>query len=225
MKKYLAVLSKASLFKQMTHEEIEQALRIIGYQIKTYLPNQSILNVGDSIASFGIVLQGGIVISNNDYWGNQNIINKLSQGSLFAESYALIPEMPIAVDVVAEGDTQVLWLLVDKLLNGKVTDNWHTQVIDNLIRNIASKNIFLNKKISHLSKRTTREKLFSYLSDEALRQAMSQFEIKYNRQQLANYLSVDRSALSSELSKLQSEGYIKYKKNKFELLNRDVDLV
>lgn len=175
--------------------------------------NQFILTAGDPAASIGVVLSGNIQVLKEDYWGRRSILAQLGPGDLFAEAffYAGVPEMPVSVLAVAP--TEILFLTKEEA-NAP-------QVLQAMVRVMANKNIRLTQKIAHISQSTTREKLLSYFSEQAQQAHSNTFSIPFNRQALADYLSVDRSAMSAELGKLQKEGVLQFHKSHFVLLEQE----
>ncbi len=177
------------------------------------------LRVGDSPESVGLVLSGSVFIIQEDYWGNRNIRARTAPGQLFAEAFACVSGAVMDVSVVADEDSAVMWLNVGRLLHTCPTScSHHSRMIRNLLSDLAANNLRSNEKLTHVSCRTTREKLLSYLSAEARRQGRPEFSIPFNRQQLADYLSVERSAMSAELSRMQRDGLITADKSRFKLL-------
>lgn len=166
----------------------------------------------------GIVLSGSVLIIQEDIWGYRNILDILSPGDSFGEVFAASIGNVLNVSVVAESECVVLMLDINRLLC--VCPNTcahHSQLIRNLLHVIANKSLRIHDKINHISKRSTREKLMSYLSAEAERQGSLTFVIPYNRQQLADYLCVERAAMSVTLSQMQKDGILSYRKNEFTL--------
>lgn len=165
-----------------------------------------------------MMLSGTALIIQEDFWGKRTIISEVLPGTIFAETYACIPTLPIEMSVISDSECDVLFLDFNKILHVCTSScTFHTRLIQNFLSSIARRNMVLTKKMQHMSKKTIREKLLSYLSAESLKSNSSTFDIPFNRQQLADYLSIDRSALSNELSKLQEEGILTYKKNRFTL--------
>ena len=154
--------------------------------------------------------------------GNRNIISKVLPAQIFAESFACTPGSHLYVSIVAEEPCKILLLNLKRVLHTCSSSCvFHHIIIRNLLSEIAKKNIQLNEKLIHMAQRTTREKLLSYLSAERNRHNSTVFDIPYNRQQLADYLSVDRSAMSNELCKMRDEGLIEFNKNHFILTASD----
>ena len=166
-----------------------------------------------------MLMEGSLHIRRDDYWGNRVIINIVKPGDMFGESYLSRQDEAILNDVVAVEDSVVMFFDVKKVLTTcSAACHFHSMVVQNLFFAISDKNRDLVRKIGHMSKRTTRDKLISYLSEEAGRQGSSQIIIPLNRQQLADFLCVDRSAMSNELSKMRDEGMLEFEKNRFTLL-------
>jgi CRP-like cAMP-binding protein len=167
----------------------------------------------------GLVLTGSTLIIQEDLWGHRNILSKCSVGDFFGEPYAANPGAVLNISVVAQEDCEILFLNVKRLLISCPTAcDHHQKLIRNLVSVLANKILIFNDKITHVSKRTTREKILSYLSSESIRHASLSFDISFDRQQMADFLCVERAAMSVELSKLQKEGLLKTNRNHFELL-------
>lgn len=165
-----------------------------------------------------MLLEGCIHIQKEDYWGNLSILSEISAGEIFGEVYACLGNEKILNNAVAVRQSTVLFLDISRILTiCPSTCRFHGRLIRNLLSVIASKNKILTQKLSHMSQRSTREKLLSYLSEQSLRTGCSSFDIPFNRQQLADFLSVDRSAMSNELCKMRDEGILAFDKNHFVL--------
>lgn len=218
MEENLSLLNKTALFSGIEPKEILSMLSCLLSYTTHYDKGQTILQYGDNVTHVGMVLTGTVLITKDDFWGNRTIIAESTTGSLFAETYACISSQPLEVNVIAASACDVLFLDFRKILTVcSCSCEFHTQLIHNLLSVLAKKNIMLTKKMEHMSQKTTQEKLLSYLSNESFLARSSTFEIPFNRQQLADYLSVDRSAMSHELGKLKTEGILDYSKNKFTL--------
>lgn len=216
MEAYLTLLKKTCLFSGIKDEDISTMLHCLSARIASYQKEEFILHTGDLVNQVGMVLSGSVLIIKEDFWGNRSILSEISPGSLFAETYACIGTTPLEVSTVASSDCKVLFLDFQKLLTTcSSACHFHTRLIHNLLSTLAQKNRILTKKLEHMSQKTTRDKLLSYLSAESLKAKSPSFTIPFNRQQLADYLSVDRSAMSSELGKLKKEGILDYNKNTF----------
>ena len=160
--------------------------------------------MGETTAAVGLVLSGSVHIIQEDFWGERQILNDCGEGQLFGESYACIQSEPLMVSVIAAEKSEVLFLDINKVMTVcSSACTFHSRLIRNLLSIIAGKNLMLTRKIDHMGRKTIREKVLAYLSFHATKQGSRTFEIPFNRQQLADYLSVDRSALSAELSKMQ----------------------
>ncbi len=187
--------------------------------MKTVKKNEYIHEAGTHIDSVGVILTGSVLMTQTDIWGNRNIITKFSAGDSFGDPYTTKKETVLNVDFVAAENSQIVFLKVDKVLNTCTTRCEHHQtLIKNFVISISRKALAFNEKTIIMGKRTTKEKLMAYLSAESLKQGSKEFDIPYNRQQLADYLCVERSAMSVEISKLQQEGVLKTNRNHFKLL-------
>ena len=185
---------------------------------ETYQKDEYILRAGARVEAFGVVITGKVMIIQEDFWGNRNILAAVGAGHCFAETFACSPGAVLNVSVMAQTNVQVLFLSVKRILTTcPSTCSHHSRMIRNLLSELAEKNLRLNEKITHLGQRSRRAKILSYLSAEAQRHGSAEFDIAFSRQQLADYLSVDRSGLSMELSRMQEEGLLEYRKNHFVL--------
>lgn len=213
-----ADLVQQPLFRGLTESELETALMELQAAARSYPAGSILLNVGDRPEWLGVLLSGRAEIGQEDFWGNRNLMAVLEPGDVFAESFACAG-VPAGVSVTAREDVQVLQINVTRLLASD-----QKQMIGNLVAALAGKNLRFHSKLTHMGQRTIREKLRSFLSAEAQRQGSSEFDIPYNRQELADYLSVERSALSAELGKMQREGILETRRQHFCLLSQDVKM-
>ncbi len=218
MKKYLPVMRTSPFFAGLEDSEILSILHCIDAVVKNNDKGSFLLQAGDTTEAMGLVLEGSVLIIQEDIWGHRNILSKCAAGDFFGEPYAATPDSILNTSIQAESDCTVLWLHVHRLLTTcQSVCNQHQKMIRNLVDVLSRRLLTFNDKITHISKRSTREKLLSYLSSESIRQNSLVFDIPYDRQQLADYLSVERSAMSAELSRLQKEGLLKTSRRHFEL--------
>ncbi len=211
-------LSKTMLFSGDSPEEIKTMLDCLGAAKKRYAKSEVIYHAGETVSSMGIVLSGSVQIENDDLWGHHSVLDSIPPGFVFAETYASLGDEPLMVTVTATRDTEVLFLNVKRLL--KTCPNscaHHSKFIQRLFMVSAQKNLNLSRRIFHTTPKSIRGRLLSYLSFQASAQGSLDFTIPFNRQQLADYLNVERSALSGELGKMQREGLLKTEKNHFTL--------
>lgn len=184
-----------------------------------YKKGEYIYRIGEQVTQMGLLLEGSIHIQREDYWGNLSILNKITPGNIIGEAYAMPGSGPIVNNVIATAPSMVLFLDVQKLMTTcSSACVFHMRMIQNLLAVLAGKNRNLAQKLGHMSRRTTRDKLLSYLSEQSMIYGKPEFDIPFNRQQLADFLSVDRSAMSNELCKMRDEGILKFEKNHFTLL-------
>lgn len=212
-------LSQTPLFSGIPAQEIEGMLACLGTDQRRYEKGEIIYRAGDTISALGIVLSGSVLIENDDIWGNTTVLDCVGPGQIFAETYACTPGEPLMVNVAAAEAAQILFLNVSRVLQVcPNTCTHHAALIRNLLALSAQKNLNLSRKIFHTSPKTIRGRLLSYLSEQSLRSGSRTVTLPFNRQQLADYLNVDRSALSNELSKMQRDGLIRVERNCFILL-------
>ena len=218
-KKADAVLLNNALFSGVTEDEFIQLLSCLVPVRKCFAKNETILAQGDTISKIGVLLTGQAQVIRDDITGVRSILTNLAAGDVFAEAFACSDIAELPVSVVAVTDCSAMFFDYRRILKTcSSACAHHTRLIRNLLAVIADKNIVLSGKIEHLSMRTTRKRVLSYLSEQASKHNSNRFDIPFNRQQLADYLCVDRSALSSELSRLQQEGILAFQKNHFRLL-------
>ena len=219
MKKYIPILKRTKLFSGVGEDDIASLLSCLGARKKEYKKGEYILREGEHISDICILVEGKIHIQKDDYWGNRSILSVISVGEMFGEGYAAPESGALLNDVVAVEDSSVIFFDVKRILTTcSSACRFHNMIVQNMFFAISDKNRRLVQKLGHMSGRTTRTKLISYLSEEAKRQGSSAFTVPFNRQQLADYLCVDRSAMSNELCKMRDEGMIKFEKSRFELL-------
>ncbi len=213
-------LADTMLFRGIREEEIRAMLSCLGAYEKAYQKDEILLRAGEPTDSMGLVLSGSVNIVVNYYWGGSNIFGHVGPGEIFAETYAAIPGRELLVDVVAAEPVRVLFLHALRLSETcSHSCPFHTRVIRNLLQILARKNLRLSTRMMHTASRSIRDRLLSYLSEQAVEHGSSRFTVPFSRQQLADYLGVDRSALSNELSKMQRDGLISYHKNMFVLMD------
>lgn len=216
MKKYIPVLSKTKLFCGIAASEIEAMLSCLSARQIHCRKGQYVLRQGEQAQYFYILAEGSLYIQKDDYWGNCSILGQICAGELFGEAYGAPDSGPLLNDVVAMEDSVIIAFSVQRILTTcSSACEFHTIVIRNLFYAISERNRRLVQKLDYLAQRSTREKLLAYLSDEAERAGSASFSIPFNRQQLADFLAVDRSAMSSELSRLRKDGLLEFHKNHF----------
>lgn len=220
MKKYLEILRNCKLFENIADENLLAMLSCLGAEVRSYTKNQNIFTEGERASHMGILLSGTAQIIRVDFYGNRSIVTNIEPPQLFGESFACTEAKSIPVNVIAEKDCEVMRIESRKMLHPCCNVcEFHSRMIFNLMKEIAAKNMLLNQKIEIISRRTTREKLMTYLLIQAKKHGSS-FTIPYDRQELADFLEVDRSGLSAEISKLRKENAIECKRNFFRLLEK-----
>ena len=216
-----SMLSKSVLFRGIEPGELEEMLRCLQARARAYKKGERILRVGQAVAEMGLVLTGGVTIESDDVWGNRTVLDHVGAGQSFAEAYACAPGEPLMVEVVAAENCEALFLNVERVMTTCPSAcAHHNRLVGNLLAATAQKNLVLTRRMFHISPKTIRGKLLAYLSDRAIRQGSYRFEIPFNRQQLADYLGVDRSALSNEISKMARDGLLRCERNVFTLSER-----
>lgn len=213
-------LARFALFAGLSSHDIEGLLVCTGARERTYEGGETILHAGEVVRSLGLVLAGSANVVVNHYGGGRAIFGHLTPGQVFAETYSAIPGRELLVDVVAEEPTRVLYLNTEQLLRADegAACAARCQVVGNLVRITAERTLALSHRMIHIAPKTIRERVLSYLGEQAACHGSARFTIPFSRQQLADYLGVDRSALSAELSRMQRDGLIVTDRSRFELI-------
>ncbi len=212
-------LSHTDFFRGIPPESIEERLSCLGAVQKSYDKGSYIHMAGDVVRTVSIVLSGQVLIESIDFWGSRTLIGQAGPGDLFAEAYACTDGEPLLVNVLAAQPTSILMLDIHKVLTICPQACPHHQALaENLLRIMARKNLALSRRMLHTAHKTISGRVLSYLSFLAARQHSRHITVPFDRQQMADYLGVDRSALSAELSKMHRKGLIDYRKNEFHLL-------
>ena len=219
MEKYIPILKRTQLFSGVGEEEIGAMLNCLQAKFCTYKKGEFVLRQGEHLDKILVLVDGKLHIQRDDYWGNRSIINMVSVGEMFGEAYVAPESGALMNDVLVVEDSAVIFFDIKRIITVcSAACRFHSMVVQNLFFAISEKNRKLVQKLTFMTQRTTREKLIAYLSEEAKRQNSSEFSIPFNRQQLADFLSVDRSAMSNELRKMRDEGLVEFEKNRFVLL-------
>lgn len=206
------------IFQGMTESEIGDALKGLNAVTKNYNKGSTILFAGSKTKRMGLVLEGSVTIENNDIWGNKTILGYVGKNEFFAETYGMLSDEPMLVDVVANEDCTIVFLTIAALRSDALRNEpWASKIIGNLLIISTQKNLALSGRSFHISHKTVRGRVMSYLNSESIRKGRMAFEIPFNRQQMADYLNLDRTALSKELGRMKREGLIDFNKNHFQI--------
>lgn len=219
MDKYFDILNTCPLFENVGQDNYDKMLRCFGARVVTAKKGTPVFHEGQAATKVGIVLVGTVHTVQDDYFGNRSILSTAGPGQLFAEGFACAGVETMPVSVVATADSQLMLIDCSHIMT--MCHNacaFHNQMIRNLLHSVAQSNLQLNQKIEILSKRTTREKVMAYLLSEAKIQGNDSFSIPYDRQELADYLGVERSAMSAVIGKLRDEGIIQVNRRHFQLM-------
>ena len=219
LKKYLEILKKCPLFWGIGDENIPVMLNCLGARVEFFDKKYTVMAEGSPARYVGIVLSGEVQISQTDYYGNRSLLGTMGEGEVFAEAFACAESSSIPVTVSASEPSEIMLIDCSHILHTCHNNcGFHQQLIFNLMKDLAKKTIVFHQKIEITSRRTTREKLMTYLAMRAKEVGSDSFEIPFDRQELADYLEVERSGLSAEISKLRAEGVLESEKNRFKLL-------
>ncbi len=215
------VLEESRLFRGMTTKELSSCLDALNVQEKKYRKDEIILHSGEQTSNMGMVLSGSVTIESNDVWGNCTVLSHVGKNQYFAETYALLGEV-LLVDVRANDDCAILFCNIRNLLdNNKKSSPWKEKLLKNILIISSQKNLVLSGRSFHTSPKSCRGRLLSYLNATSLQKGSNEFDIPFNRQQLADYLNLERTNMSKELSHMQDEGLIAYRKSHFKLIRED----
>ncbi len=216
-----ALISKTVLFRGMEENEIKECLHSLQAADKKYKKGSIILHAGDLTDRMGLVLSGSVTIESNDLWGNCTILSHIGKGQFFAETYALLPDEVMLVDVRANENTELLFLNVSGIFGALPASSWKEQLTRNLLMISAQKNLTLSGRSFHTSPKSARGRILSYLNTVSLQKHADAFDIPFDRQQLADYLNLERTNMSKELTRMKQDGIIECRKNHFQLLHSD----
>ena len=207
------------MFSGVGEQEIQSMLGCLDARLGEFDKGEYVVRQGEHLCDILVLVEGSLHIQKDDYWGNRSILGQIAVGEMFGEAYVAPESGAVLNDVVAVEKSKVIFFDVKRILTTCPSAcRFHQTIVQNVFFAISDKNRKLVQKLSHMSKRTTREKLISYLSEESKKQNSSYFTIPFNRQQLADFLSVDRSAMSNELCKMRDEHLIEFDKNNFRML-------
>ena len=214
-------LSNTRLFRGTSPQEARQMLSCLAAVTRAYQKGETICRASEQICAAGLVLRGSVTVESDDFWGNRSVLSRAAPGDIFGEAYACLPEQPLLVSVVAAANCEVLFLDMARVM--RVCSNacaHHSRIVQNLLALCAEKNLQLSQRMLHTAPKTIRARLLSCFHEMSQRAGSRHFSLPYNRQALADYLNVDRSAMCAELSKMKADGLIDYTKNTVTLLLR-----
>ena len=219
MEEYFAVLTQCPLFTGITAPELSEMLRCLNGRVVHAAKGSPVFLEGDPAEFVGVILSGSVQVIRDDFYGNRSVLTAVAPGGLFGEAFACADLEALPVSVIAQQYSTVLLLDCKRVLSGcSGACGYHSILVRNLLRGIVQKNLALTRKIRCMSRKTTREKLMEYLLDQAKQRGSAEFVIPYDRQALADYLGVERSAMSAEISKLKKAGIIASSRSRFRVL-------
>ena len=219
LKKYLKILKKCPLFFDIEDENLTKMLSCLGAKVDFFDKKYTIFAEDRAAKYVGILLSGTAHVIRNDYYGNRNIISEIVAGQLFGEAFACADVKALPVSIIADEPCEVMLIDASHILHTCHNNcPFHQRMIYNLMRDLAEKTLAFHQKIEILSKPTTSEKLMAYLDLYSKKTGKTEFDIPFDRQELADFLDVDRSGLSVEIGKLKKRGIIEARKNHFVLL-------
>ncbi len=215
------LISKTVLFRDMGEDELKECLHALQATTKTFKKGSLILRAGDLTDRMGLVVSGSVTIESNDLWGNCTILSHVGKGQFFAETYALLHEEVMLVDVRANEDAEILFLNVSGIFGKLPSSAWKEKLTQNLLMISAQKNLTLSGRSFHTSPKSARGRILSYLNTVSLQNHSDEFDIPFDRQQLADYLNLERTNMSKELTRMKQDGIIECRKNHFRLLHAE----
>ena len=219
--KDIITLKNSMLFKDMNDKEITEAVNSLSVTKKFYKKDELILMAGSTTNFLGMVLSGSLTIEINDVWGNRTILSYVEKGEFFAEAFAILQDELVSVDVNANEKSEIALFDMSMLHILKQTySEWLLKLLNNLLMISVQKNMMLSQRSIHTSSKSARGRIMAFLNNTALKTKTTEFTIPFNRQQMADYLNLDRSALSKELGKMRDDGMIKFRKNYFKIIKQ-----
>lgn len=218
MEKYFDILRRSPLFSEISSEELGSMLHCLGAKVVDIPKGDPVFLEGDPAGFIGIVLEGSIQIVQEDYFGNRSIIHHSQAGDIFAEAFSFTGLDAMPVSGYAVKNSKCMLLACRRMMTVcSSACGFHNRLVKNLLQLVSRKNLMLNEKIRYMSQKTTREKLLAYLADQAKLAGSSDFTIPFDRQALADYLGVERSAMAAEISKLRRDGILETTGSRFHL--------
>ena len=225
MEKYFDLLTATPLFAGINAEELSAMLGCMDAKVTAVRKGDPVFLEGDPAGFVGVVLSGSVQILRDDFYGNRTLLAVAEQGDIFAEAYACANVDTMPISGYAAKDSQVMLLSCKKMLTVCTNScRFHNQLVKNLLQVVAQKNLTLSQKIQFMSQKTTRDKLMAFLLEQAKRAGSPEFTIAFDRQALADFLGVERSAMSAELGKLRKAGILESKGSRFRLLRDPEDI-
>lgn len=222
MEQYFEIILKNPLFAGINEAELGSMLNCLNASVIRVPKGEPVFLEGDAAGFVGLVLEGGVQIVRDDYFGNRTLLALAEEGDIFAESYSTASVDTMPVSGYALRNSHVMLLECRKMLT--VCSNacgFHNRLVNNLLQMVSRKNLQLSRKIQFMSQKTTKDKLMAYLLDQAKQKGSAEFTIPFDRQTLADFLGVERSAMSAELSKLRKAGVLECKGSWFHLLRSE----
>lgn len=220
MIKQIDKIFKTPLFKGVSKDKYYDVLELLDSQLKNYSKDQYIFKSGKKIKRAAILIEGSVVLTRENYWNEDSIIQEVKPGEIFAVSFSSNTSITSDLNAKCLEPSVILWFQTKDIFSINEPNPYFAIIAKNLLSMLAKQNVDLKARIWSISQNTIRNKLLSYLSTEASIHHSNEFDIPYNRQELADHLYVDRSALSTELNKLKKEGYFLVSKNHFTLLSK-----
>lgn len=218
------LLRSMDLFSDFTDEELVEVSALLRVQRKSYVKGERILQAGDLTNEMGYVMRGSVHIESNDFWGNRQILDNVAVGEFFAETFAYLPDEVLLVDVTANEPSEILFLNLAILNDPAIPEcTCMVKLLRKLLVILAQKNLVLSRRNFHTAPKTIRQRVMAYLNTVAIHRESASFEIPFDRQQMADYLNVERTALSKELGRMEREGLINFHKSSFTLLDFDAE--
>lgn len=221
MEDFIEALQRCVLFDGIGEGDLKAMLGCLGGRVQGYDRGEVIFPAEGPAEQVGIVLSGEVQVARDDFFGNRTILARVEPGEMFGEAFACagVERLPVAVEGIRPG--KVLLIRLKRITETcSSACGFHNRMVMNLLRAMAAKNLQLNRKIEITSHRTTRDKLMAYLMGQAKQAGNMSFVIPFDRQGLADYLCVERSALSAEIGRLRREGVLESERSRFRLLIR-----
>lgn len=216
MEPYLSIIAHTPLFASLDEAELIHMLDCLAARRKTYQAKQFIVRETDLTGDIGVVVSGSVQVITEDAFGNRSITARLTVGEPFGQVYASGNVQASPVSVQAETDCEILFLRFHKIVSPCARAcRFHSRVIENMMGVLADRNLMMNRKLAILSQRTIRDKLLAFLVWHSEQANSLEFDIPYNRDELADFLCVNRSALSRELSRMVDEGLLETDRSHF----------
>lgn len=222
---YDELIGNTALFRGFTEDEVKAALDCLQGTVLSFTRKERIFRRDDLLDSVGLVLRGHVLLCGENLSGMRYIFSELEAGDMIGETALRLPQEPSGYEAVAGSDCELLFIQMMNIVRpGQQTCRLRARMIENMLALLLVNNRSIYRKLDLVSHKSLRDRVLHYLSLQAKKNNATCFTIPFSRSDLADYLTVDRSALSRELQRMVHDGLIRIEGNRFELLDASYPL-